>query len=183
MQFLGHRVDPPSRPSISINPKPVVYNICAWIGMLLSHPPCCSYSVVLLNNRTFSRAASNRFLSSMSSATIKHRKRHRMTQFALYMNYFLLGKEIHAYMTIGFTLLSFKVGKLELKLYRNLSNVDHVEVAMKIQQRFHTHRCTMDFDFMFIMNECNDNNKEITDACVYKLYAYVCHLYRTFYLR
>ena len=30
----------------------------------------------------------------MSSATIKHRKRHGMTQFAFYMNYFLLGMEI-----------------------------------------------------------------------------------------
>ena len=40
-----------------------------------------------------------------------------------------------------------------LKLY-------HVEVAMKIQQRFHTHRCAMDFDFMFVMNECNDNNNQ-----------------------
>ena len=101
-----------------------------------------------------------------------------MTHFALYMNYFLFGMmEIHTQMTNGFTLLSLIVGKLELKLYRNLSNVDHVEVAMKIQQRFHTHRCTMDFDFMFIMNECrNNDNNENADACVHKLYSYVIHI-------
>ena len=54
----------------------------------------------------------------MSSATSKHRKQHGMTQFGLYMNYFVLGMEIHAYMTNGFK--SLIVGKLELKLYRNV---------------------------------------------------------------
>ena len=32
----------------------------------------------------------------------------------------------------------------------------------------------MDFDFMFVMNECNDNNKKIMDACVLKIYSYLC---------
>ena len=58
----------------------------------------------------------------MSRTTIEHQKRHGMTQFALYMNYFVLGMEIHADMTNGFTLLSLILGKLELKLYRNVSN-------------------------------------------------------------
>ena len=41
----------------------------------------------------------------------KHsRKRHGMTQFGLYMNYFMLGTQIHAYMTNSFTLLSLIVG-------------------------------------------------------------------------
>ena len=53
---------------------------------------------------------------------------------------------------------------------------------MKIQQQFHTHHCAMDFDFTFVMNECNNDNNEITDASVHKLYSYVCYLYRTFYL-
>ena len=33
-----------------------------------------------------------------------------------------MGTEIHAYMTDGFTLLGMIVGKLEMKLYRNVSN-------------------------------------------------------------
>jgi hypothetical protein len=38
------------------------------------------------------------------------------TQLALYMNYFVLGMEIQAYIANGFTLLSLILGKLELKL-------------------------------------------------------------------
>ena len=56
---------------------------------------------------------------------------------------------------------------------------------MKIQQQFHSHRCTMlDFNFMFVMNEqCNNDNNKIADACVHKIYLYVFYLNRTFYLR
>ena len=86
-------------------------------------------------------------------------------------------------MTNGFTLLSLiGSGQAGVETVQKCLKYDHLVVAMKIQQRFHTHRCTMDFDFMFAMNECNDDNKEIADACVHKLYAYVCYLYRTFYL-
>jgi len=59
----------------------------------------------------------------MSSATIKHQKRHRTTQFALSMNYFLLGMEIHAYMTNGFTLLSLVVA--------GQAGVETVQVCLK----------------------------------------------------
>ena len=51
---------------------------------------------------------------------------------------------------------------------------------MKIHQRFHTHRCAIDFDFMFAMNECNDDNNKIVDACAHKTYSYECYSYRTF---
>ena len=58
---------------------------------------------------------------------------------------------------------------------------DYILVArMKKQQQFHTHCCAMDFDFMFVMNECNN---EIADACVHEFFIYGCYLYtgRTFY--
>ena len=42
--------------------------------------------------------------------------------------------------------------------------------------------CAMDFAFMFVMNECNDNNNKIAVTCVHKIYTYVCYLHRKFYL-
>ena len=35
---------------------------------------------------------------------------------------------------------------------------------------------------MFVMNECNQDNNEIADACVHKIYSYECYLYRHFTL-
>ena len=47
---------------------------------------------------------------------------------------------------------------------------------MKIQQQFRSHCCAMDFDFVFVMNECNEDKNKIA-ACVDKLYTCGCYSY------
>jgi len=78
----------------------------------------------------------------MSSATIKHRKRHGTTQFAFYMNYFFWQGDprLHDH---WFHTLELDTGQAGVETVQECLKYDHLVVAMKIQQRFHTHRCTM----------------------------------------